>query len=179
MTELTSTLQIILQEARYKVWLASVERLTAVCFEDEAIMGFACLFGDAKSLLDQWRTVEGALLNRYAPRLREAEDKAWNVYSIFLSAAAATQSQVREIRQIEEDLERTRKIAACGLTGRDEVVTAMLPVLPLQYRPRLDGEDLTERLRKRIATFAPMAADAALNEQVSPAEVVRLLGSPT
>ena len=88
MTDLISTLQIVLQEAGYKTWLASVERLTTVCFEDEAIMGFACVFGDAKSLLDQWRTVEGALLNRYAPRLREAEDKAWNVYSVFLSAAS-------------------------------------------------------------------------------------------
>jgi hypothetical protein len=179
MTDLTSTGQIVLQEAGYKTWLASVERLTAVCFEDDAIMGFACVFANAKSLLDHWRTVEIALLNRYAPRLREAEDKAWNIYSIFLSSDSASESQVREVRPIDEDLERTRKIAACGLAGHNEVVVAMLPVLPIQYRPRLEGEDLTERLRKRIASFAPAAAVVALNEQVAPAEVVRLLGAPT
>jgi hypothetical protein len=179
MTDLTSTLQIILQEAGYETWLASVERLTAVCFEDEVTMGFACVFPDAKSLLDQWRDIESAWLNRYAPRLREAEDKAWNIYTAFLSSGSATESQAREIRQIEEDQERTRKIAACELIGHDDVVFAMLPVLPIQYRPRLDDEDLTERLRNRIASFAPAAANAVVNDEVPAEEIVGLLGTPT
>jgi hypothetical protein len=177
MTDLTSTLQIVLQEAGYQTWLAPVDNLTAICFEDEAVMGFACLFPDPDALLAQWRSVENSILNRYAPRLRDAQDKAWNVYSAFLSATPATDTQSRQIREIEEDLERTRKIAACGLVGHDEVLFALLPILPIQYKPRLDDEDLTERLRKRIAGFAPAAADAVLNECVSPFEVVRLLGA--
>lgn len=177
MTDLISTVQIVLQEAGYQTWLASVDRLTAIGFEDDAVMGFACAFEDAQTLLNHWRSVEAALLSRYAPRLREAQDKAWNVYSVFLSAAQANEDQTREVRQIEEDLERTRKLAACGLTGHDDVVLALLPLLPIQYRPRLDNGDLTERLRKRIATIAPAAADAALDDRVTPAEVVRLLGA--
>jgi len=91
----------------------------------------------------------------------------------------ANEVELRQIRWIEEDLERTRKIAACGLTTRDDVVTALLPLLPLQYQPLLDSEDLdlTRRLRKRIATIAPTAANAALDDAVSPAEVVRILGA--
>ena len=178
MTDLISTLQIVLQDAGYQTWLASVDHITAVGFEDDAVMGFACAFDDAQSLLDHWRPVEAALLNRYAPRFREAQDKAWNVYSIFLSGAQANEDQTREVRQIEEDLERTRKLAACGLAGHDDVVLALLPVLPIQYRPRLDNEDLTERLRKRIATIAPAAAEAVLDDKIAPAEVVRMLGAP-
>jgi hypothetical protein len=56
-------------------------------------------------------------------------------------------------------------------------VTALLPILPIQYRPRLEGEDLTDRLKRRIATIAPAVVEVALDEDVAPAEVVRLLGA--
>jgi hypothetical protein len=78
-------------------------------------------------------------------------------------------------------LERTRKIAACGLSNRDEIVNALLPLLPIQRQPLLDSEDfdLTQRLRKRITMIAPEAANSALDDTVTPAEVVRLLGAQT
>lgn len=176
MTDLLSSLQIVLQEAGYETWLTPVDRFTAVCFEDEAVIGLATVFDDVASLLDRWRGIEAALLSRFAPRLREAEDKAWNVYSLFLTSASADESQARTLSQLEEDLEQTRKIAASGLNDRETIVAAILPVLPLQYRPRLDKEDLAERLRTRIATIAPAAAQAALDDSVPPADVVLLLG---
>lgn len=49
--------------------------------------------------------------------------------------------------------------------------------MPLQYRPTLERENYADRLRRRIADFAPDAADAALDEDVPVAEVVALLGS--
>jgi hypothetical protein len=179
MTDITSSVQIILQEAGYATWLVPVEQLTAVCFEDAAVMGFACVFDEPDSLLQSWRSVELALLTRHAPRFREAEGKAWNVYSIFLCAKSANEVAAREVRRIDEDLERTRKIAACGLAGHEAIVMALLPVLPIQHRPRLEEEDLTERLKKRIASIAPAAANVALDDNVPPAEVVRLLGGTT
>ncbi|MGH7169074.1 MAG: hypothetical protein ACRELG_02200, partial [Gemmataceae bacterium] len=59
------------------------------------------------------------------------------------------------------------------------LVTAMLPLLPIQYQPRLDTDDfdLTLRLRRRIATIAPAAEQAALDEGVAATEVLRLLGA--
>ena len=179
MTDITSSVQIILQEAGYATWLVPVEQITAVCFEDAAVMGFVCVFDEPESLLRSWRSVESVLLARHAPRFREAEDKAWNVYSIFLCPKSASEEASREIRRIDEDLERTRKIAACGLVGHEAIVTALLPVLPIQYRPRLEEEDLTDRLKKRIASIAPAAANVALDDNVPPADVVRLLGAPT
>jgi hypothetical protein len=177
MTDLLSSLQIVLQEAGYKTWLTPADRLTAVCFEDESVIGVANIFEDVDTLLSGWRAIEASFLTRFAPRLREAKDKAWNVYSIFLTAAGADENQTRELRQLEENLEQTRKIAACGLNDRTELVTAILPILPLQYQPRLDNEDLTIRLQNRIATIAPAAAHAALDDKIPPAEVVPLLGA--
>jgi len=179
MTDLISTVQIILREAGYETWLAPVDHLTAVCFEDDAVMGFVCIFDEPALLLERWRGVESALLTRHAPRFREAEEKAWNVYSILLCSKTASEDETREIRHIDENLERTRKIAASGLVGRENVVTALLPILPIQYRPQLEGEDLTERLKRRIAAIAPAAVDVALDEAVPTADVVRLLGAPT
>jgi hypothetical protein len=177
MTDMNAIVQIVLEEAGYTVWLVSADQSTAVCFEDEAVMGFVCVFAEPEELLSRWKSVEATLLIRYASRFRAAEDKAWNVYSIFLSAKEGTDEQTREIRSIEENLERTRKIAASGLAGRADVVTALLPVLPIQYKPILEGEDFTERLKKRIAAIAPAAVDVALNEDVPASEVVPLLGA--
>jgi hypothetical protein len=174
MTEIKETLRSILQEAGCRTWLVP-GRTDSVGFEDEALMGFACVFDDVKSLLARWRTVETALLTQYAPHLREAGDKAWNFYSIFLCSSPANESELREVHWIGEDLERTRKIAACDLVGREDLVAALLPVLPLQHQPLLSTEDLTERLRKRIATIAPAATEAALDDRFKPAEVVPLL----
>jgi hypothetical protein len=94
-----------------------------------------------------------------------------------LCAKSGSEEQTNEIRRIDEDLERTRKIAACGLVGNDDVLTALLPVLPIQYRPVLEGEDLTQRLKKRIAAIAPAAVDVALNENVPARDVLPLLGA--
>lgn len=179
MMDLTSTVQVILQEAGYYTWLTSVDRQTAICFEDDAVMGFVSTFKDSQELLKSWEATESTLLARHAVGLRRAEDKAWNVYSVFLSSASGSESETREVRRIEENLERTRKIAAGGLVSQEDIIKAMLPVLPLQYSPRLDSDDLTERLRKRIATIVPSAADAVLDDQIPATEVVRLFGRPT
>ena len=177
MTDITAIVQIVLEEAGYSVWLVSVDQQTSVCFEDEAVMGFACIFANAEELLSRWHSLKSTLLNRHAARFRAAQDKAWNVYAVFLCGQESSEDQAREIRAIDENLERTRKIAACGLSGKEDVVTALLPILPIQYRPLLETEDLTERLRKRIAAIAPSVADVALNEDVAARDVAALLGA--
>lgn len=181
MMDLKSPVQVVLQDAGYETWLLSVDGLPAVGFEDNAVMGFVCLFDDTPSLLRRWRDLETKLLTVHASSLQKAGEKTWNIYSVFLSSGSADETQLREIRWIEEDLERTRKIAACELSSRDEIVRALLPLLPIQRQPLLDSEDfdLTQRLRKRIASIAPDAANAVLDDAVTPAEVVRLLGAKT
>jgi hypothetical protein len=177
MTDLSSTLQVVLQESQYKTWLTPSDHLPTICFEDDTLIGFAHIYDNTTTLLSRWRASEERLLSQYALHLRQAEEKAWNVYSMFLSAEAPDETQRRELRQLEENLEQTRKIAAGGLNSRDDLITAILPILPLQYRPRLDNEDLTDRLRRRIATIAPAVAQVVLDIRVPAPEVVKLLGA--
>jgi len=179
MTDLKSPVQSLLQQAGYQTWLASVDGFGAIAFEDDAVMGFVCIFEDATTLLSRWNEVETKLLTKHASSLQKAGDKTWNIYSVFLSSGRANDIESRAIRWIEENLDRTRKIAACGLTSREDVARVLLPVLPLQYQPLMDAEDLdlTHRLRSRIASIAPSAVSAVLDNKVSPVEVVRLLGA--
>jgi hypothetical protein len=179
MTDLKSTLQVVLQESGFRTSLVPVDGLVSVCFEDEDILGFACIFEDVRTLLARWEGIETTLLVQHASHLQVAGDKSRNVYCVFLSSGSASTTEQHELNWIEENQERTRKIAASGINGQEELVGALLPVLPLQYRAVLSAEDLTERLRKRIDTISPAAAPAALDDKVSPAEVARLLGAPT
>jgi hypothetical protein len=176
MIDILSMMQILLQEASFTAHLTTIDRSSVVHFEDDTLMGFGCVFDDPEALLREWKNVEKSFLVRYAPGLRAAGDKAWNVYCVFLCGSTGDPVQDRQVRWIEEDLNRTRKIGACGIVNRDDVIRALLPILPLQYQAVLRTEDVTERLKRRILSIAPRAAEIALDENVSVAEVVPLLG---
>ena len=179
MMDLSSPVQVVLEDAGYETWLMSIEGIRSIGFEDNAVMGFVCLFDDVAALLANWRSLETKLLVRHASSLQKGGDKTWNLYSVFLSSASASETQAREVRWISEDLERTRKLAACGLSSLEQVLTALLPLLPIQSQPLLESADfdLTQRLEKRIVGIAPEGAKAVLNNDVAPADVVRLLGA--
>jgi hypothetical protein len=178
MIDVLSIMQAVLQEANFTTHLTSINRSAVVHFEDDTLMGFGCIFDEPDELLRRWKTSETSLLTRYAPTLRLAGDKAWNVYSVFLCGSVSDPLTSRQVRWIEEDLDRTRKIAACGISTRDDLMRALLPILPLQYQAVLRPEDVTERLKRRILNIAPKAANVALDDAVHVAEVVRLLGEP-
>jgi hypothetical protein len=178
MIDVLSTMQVVLREAGFATRLASLDRSPIVCFEDDVLTGFGRVFEDPESLLTHWKAAEMSFLKLFASSFRSAGDKAWNVYCIFLCRRAADSAQNRQVRWVEEDLNRTRKVAACGLGSRDDLVRILLPILPLQHQPVLRAEDLTKRLLTRIHAIAPKASAVVLDESVSPAEVVRLLGAP-
>ena len=181
MTDLKPTLQALLEDAGYQTWLVGIDRYEAVAFEDDAAMGFACIFERGEVLLREWLDLETKFLINFAPALKRAGEKTWNVYSAFLCAQNASEDEARAIRWIEENLERTRKITGIVPNGRSDLITALLPLLPIQYQPRLDSEDfdLTQRLRRRIASISAPAEYAALDAGVTTTEVVRLLGAET
>ncbi len=176
MIDLLSTSQILLRDAGFSVRLHSLGRTPLVCFEDEVLIGFCSLFETPQELIGRWKAFEGDILGRFAPQIRAAGDKAWNVYCVFLCAAVADGPQKRAVSWIEEDLERTRKVAASGIASREDLVRVLLPVLPVQYQPVLQHEDLTERLLRRISDIAPQATHVVLDPAVPASEAVRLLG---
>jgi hypothetical protein len=177
MIDLLSISQVLLREAGFGVRLSSIQRSPIVCFEDNALIGFCACFDSPHQVISSWRNHEDEILARFAPSFRAAGDKAWNVYCVFLSTAPANAVETREIGWIEEDLERTRKISACGISSREDLIQVLLPVLPIQYQPVLLHENATERLKKRIRDIAPSTEQVALDPAISATEVVRLLGS--
>jgi hypothetical protein len=171
-----STTQTILRDAGFETRIISLQKFSALRFEDESILGFVIVFLDAQSLLSEWQQLETGLVRRYAESFRLAGDKAWNVYTVLICTSDASPEDLRRIRWIEENLERTRKLTACNVVAREDVTRALLPLLPLQYQPALEEQDLTKRLERRIYTIAPAAASVVLKEDVPPIEVVTLLG---
>jgi hypothetical protein len=178
MIDVLSTTQLVLRDAGYTTKIATSERREVLYFEDATLMGFGCVFDSQATLLTQWRGIEMSLLARNASSLRAAGDKAWNVYLLLLTASRTDTVEDRQVRWIEENLERTRKLAASGLGTREDVSRALLPILPIQQQPSLQQGDFTERLQRRVRSIAPRAAEIAFNDSVSPGEVVRLLGEP-
>jgi hypothetical protein len=176
MIDLLSTSQVLLKDAGYTVRLSSLQRSSMVCFEDSAVVGFCAVFETPIEMIRKWKMYEDEILVRFSPSFRAAGDKAWNVYCIFLCGTDPTKNEKREVGFIEEGLERTRKIAACGVSSREALVRALLPILPIQNQPVLTDFDVTERLKRRIGDIAPNAKEVALDDAIPAAEIVRLLG---
>lgn len=176
MIDLLSTSQMLLRDAGFTVRLSSVGRRPVVCFEDNALFGFCSAFDQTAELIQGWKGFETEILNRFAADIRAAGEKAWNVYCVLLCSGAGDAREKRAVSSIEEDLERTRKVSACEIASREDLVRVLLPLLPLQYQPALQHEDLTARLQKRIADIAPQAAHAILDVDIPVVEAVRLLG---
>ena len=174
--DLLSTCQVLLRDAGFRIRLSSIQGGSLVCFEDNDIIGFCSRFESPSQMINLWRGQEREILTRFSPSFRAASDKAWNVYCVFLSTKRANDTEIREVGWIEEDLERTRKIASCGISNRQDLLRCLLPVMPLQYQPSLVIEDATKRLKRRIRDIAPEAENIALDPEVSTAEVIRVLG---
>lgn len=179
MIDLLSATQVLLRDAGYTVRLSEIQKSPLASFEDGTVIGFCSVFEQPTEIINKWRAQETEILTRFAPNFRAGGEKAWNVYCIFLCGVAPSKTEAREIAWVEEDLNRTRKIAASGIGARDELVRVLLPVLPIQYQPRLVENDVAQRLEARIGEIAPKARAAALDPSVSPEEVVRLLGDRT
>jgi hypothetical protein len=177
MSDLTSNVHLVLRDGGYTTWNENISGPDVIGFEDEALLGFVCTFQTPQDLLRVWRDVETSLLNKHSARLREAGDKAWNVYSAFLTSGCPDDGEDRSIRWIEENLERTRKLAAANAVTRSDVENALLPLLPISSKPVLDAESTGERLTRRIQMIAPDVGEAALDERVGPIDVARRLAS--
>lgn len=179
MIDLLSTAQVILKDAGYTVRLSAIQSRTLICFEDTAVLGFCSIFVSPEELIKKWTSYENEIISRFAANFRAAGDKAWNVYSIFLTDAVATDVDRRMIGKIEENLERTRKLAASGISSREELMGVLLPLLSVQFQPKLPDGDITARLKRRIGEIAPNVRDIALDNTVPIVDVVSLLGGRT
>ena len=73
--DIATQLEILLREAAYETCVWSEGAVSAVCFEDEAIMGFAHVFSSADELLRRWSEAQRLAIAAHVSSLRLAPGK--------------------------------------------------------------------------------------------------------
>jgi hypothetical protein len=164
----------LLRKGGYRSSYTATSPTLGLSFEDEIIVGFLHVFDTATSLISTWRGVELTYVGRHALQLRGSPEKAWNVYSVFLTEDRGTQLQSFEVDRIEEDLSSTRKIARLGVSSLPDLERALLPMLPLRALTSFAPADYEVQLRNRLS-FLPENVLQALFAQRDAQEVARLM----
>lgn len=118
--------------------------------EDECAIGFVTEYPTVSSLISGWTAAQEQFLRAHARRLRVATEKAWNVYSVFLSTDAPTEQESHLLAAIEEDFSATRKIARAGLGSRLDTEVALQPLLPLMNVAPLGDLDVIGAFAARL-----------------------------
>ena len=157
--DIANQAEIVLREAGYETRPWSGGRVPVLCFENLSLMGFLHVFQTAQALLDGWEEAQSAALMRFRSALKLSGDKAWNIYSVFLTEDAVP-TLARRIEQIEEDFSLARKIARSGIKSGAELQQSLLSLLPILSQPTLDQADFEQRLSTRLKELPPAAITA-------------------
>ncbi len=140
----------ILEAAGYRTVLGASS--ADLCyFEDASILGAVFLHHSITSLLERWQDSQDSFLGTHSQSLQNDPVKAWNIYTVHLTADMGSGSQVTQVFSIEQDFRGTRKVVRTGVVNRAEVKEAFLPILGLQHQLTLSSKNLTERLKERLA----------------------------
>jgi hypothetical protein len=146
-----------------------------LAFEDDAVIGFLFTFDSGIELLETYDGREAVALATNTPALLAAGEKAWNVYSVFLTAEECKSQTERRLLRIEENLKRTRKIARASVTSARALQAALLPLLPLVARSEWNHSDYVERLEKKIANASDRRIAKAFFGPASTDEIAGML----
>lgn len=178
MIEIRPLADVLLREAGYQTWFLNSSTFSTLCFEDDAAMGFLFVFDTVEQLLREYLSRENDLLAFNATNLRRAGAKAWNVYSIFLTAEGGPAQVQRSVSKIDEGLKRTRKISRCAVDSEGALRNALYPLLPIYSHPQLKDADYKARLERRVgALVGPKVATAFFSDvsDVTAPEVARII----
>jgi hypothetical protein len=173
----------VLEKANYGVFQPQSSRAT-LHFEDRTIFGLVWIAPSVEQLLGQWQLQQDDFLKNHAKRLTGARSKTWNIYSVFLTDDASTAATRSRLAEIQEDFRSTRKIAQSDLVIPQDVVNALLPLVPIQSttaESALSREKLRIKLGESVdrSTLAGLERIAATNDKkirdMAIEEVVSLL----
>lgn len=163
MNNLLREMQRLFDEADYATVLTEVGQNKLVAFENATVLGFAFAYDSPAQLIERWDADSRAAIAEHQLGLRRAQNKAWNIYTIFLAEAPASYGQMAALNVIEENLTGTRKIARGGLADGEDLRNALLPLLPVQNAPRLDPVDMAVEIRLRTTELPSQVVDAFLS----------------
>jgi hypothetical protein len=155
--------QQILEHAGYSI--RSTDSEETFDFEDETLYGFVKIYGSVEAIMATWEQQQDTFLKRHASNIRANPPKAWNAYSVFLTASDATSEARVSLCKIEDDFRGTRKIARSNLTTLDDVQQALYPLLPLANRVHLI-EGVGPKLEERLRSLRPNEIKALLNSDI-------------
>lgn len=133
-----------------------LQALKAVYFEDPTIVGAVFFYDDLSDLVDTWERNQDSFLGTNSRAIRSDPIKAWNIYTVHLTADCGGPRQISDAFNIEQDFRGTRKIVRTGLSTKSDVREALLPLLPLQHRTSITTTDISERLRERLHLLSPV-----------------------
>src|SRR5713101_742490 len=96
-------------------------------FEDISLMGHVRALATAEEIVAKWERIQDDFLSANAPRLVRDPTKAWNLYTVLLTAEPAAGAVPGRLFAIEEDFRGTRKIVRAGVVARQDILTALGP----------------------------------------------------
>ena len=163
----------ILADAGYSISRPVQDSLV---FEDQTILGFVRSFESVEALVESWHRDEERFVKERALSLRRDPSKAWNIYSVFLCSEQCPPFLKAQLGSIEEDFVATRKIAQAGIQDDADVVSALLPVLPLRGIPEVKVDSPFDRFISRARAVSPGIIEGLVSDAWTPSMLIdRLL----
>jgi len=151
----------ILDKAGYRtVRVAGIP--SAVAFEDEVLFGVVVDYESVDALKRGWKEIEQNFLTLHAPSLRRSDQKAWNCYSVHITAEPCPKQEMASLLSIEEDFRGTRKIARATISTRKDLAYALAPLLPLQNAAPGERQGELPDFKQRFRGWSPAAVDGLL-----------------
>lgn len=135
-----------------------------VIFENATVFGFIFFYSDSAALLANWRSDSEQVLREAQFSLRQAGEKAWNTYTVFLADNQSSPHDGINLQAIEENLVGTRKIARTGVKRIRELRLALLPLLSIQHAPRLEPIDMESEIRLRTSELPDDLVDGFIGD---------------
>ncbi|HWZ45663.1 MAG TPA: hypothetical protein VNW97_19465 [Candidatus Saccharimonadales bacterium] len=151
----------ILSRNRY---LVSEAGNASLRLEDDSLVGFLFVKENVTEIISGWNTTQTAVIRDHAAMLRVAPLKAWNLYLIFLTAAAPNPDEKRALGSIEEDFRSARKIAQGNILTTSGLIRALYPLLPIQNATfALEKNDARSRLEAQLKDLPREAVKMAID----------------
>ena len=170
--DLIKETEIVLRDAGYETWPWESGPVPVVCFENDASLGFVHFFDHANAIQEEWEIVHRTTLARFKLALRNAGEKAWSVYAIFLTEGS--DDELSSLDRIEENFSQTRKIVRAGIRSREQLTNALLPLLPIRNSPRIDVSNFEARLDAALQKIHAKGGKALLGN-AKPSDVAQIL----
>lgn len=174
MSRLVDEARIVLEAAGF-VTFANVPSPRSTTFEDLSVLGQLHVLDSADEILKDWENTQDSFLAENADRLLRDSTKAWNLYTVFLTAEVPPPDVERQLFKIEDDFRGTRKLVRAGVASRQDLLAAMAPILPFENLLTVGPVDARARLAERLASLSPALRNLG-SEMSAEAIVAALLG---